>query len=79
MPQLTLFGSSQTLVVDDERGRILYTPGFVDAATAAVWFADLRQEVPWRAERRRMYDGEVDVPRLIGHFRLERNADFSRD
>nr|MDT0657376.1 alpha-ketoglutarate-dependent dioxygenase AlkB [Micromonospora sp. DSM 115978] len=34
----------------------------------------LLDEVDWRAERRRMYDGEVDVPRLLrwyaGHERL---------
>ncbi|HWU20712.1 MAG TPA: alpha-ketoglutarate-dependent dioxygenase AlkB [Nocardioides sp.] len=28
-------------------------------------FARLVQEVPWRAERRRMYDRVVDVPRLV--------------
>jgi alkylated DNA repair dioxygenase AlkB len=71
MPQLTLFDSSETLLADDERGRIAYTPRFVDAATAEGWFADLRSGVKWRVERRMMYDREVDVPRLIGHFRLD--------
>jgi alkylated DNA repair dioxygenase AlkB len=71
MSQLTLFDSSETLLADDERGRIAYTPRFIDAATAAAWFAELRREVPWRAERRMMYDREVDVPRLVGHFRLD--------
>jgi alkylated DNA repair dioxygenase AlkB len=28
-------------------------------------FATLVHEVPWRAERRQMYDREVDVPRLL--------------
>ncbi|HEX5089534.1 MAG TPA: alpha-ketoglutarate-dependent dioxygenase AlkB, partial [Nocardioides sp.] len=28
-------------------------------------FATLVREVPWRAERRQMYDREVDVPRLL--------------
>jgi alkylated DNA repair dioxygenase AlkB len=71
MPQLTLFDSSETLLADDERGRIAYTARFVDAATAEGWFAELRTGVNWRAERRMMYDREVDVPRLVGHFRLD--------
>jgi alkylated DNA repair dioxygenase AlkB len=71
MPQLDLFDSSETLLADDERGRIAYTPGFVDIATARAWFAELRTAVKWRAERRMMYEREVDVPRLIGHFRLD--------
>jgi alkylated DNA repair dioxygenase AlkB len=71
MSQRTLFDSTDALLADDERGRIVYTPGFVDAATARAWFAELRRDVPWRAERRTMYDREVDVPRLIGHFRLD--------
>jgi len=71
MPQLTLFDSSETLLADDERGRIAYTPQFVDAATAEAWFAELRSGLKWQAERRMMYDREVDVPRLIGHIRLD--------
>jgi len=71
MPQLTLFDSSETLLADDERGRIAYTPRFVDAATAEAWFTELRSGVMWRSERRMMYDREVDVPRLTGHFRVE--------
>lgn len=34
-------------------------------AGADALFAHLRAAVPWRAERRRMYDREVDVPRLL--------------
>jgi len=71
MGQLTLFDSSDTLLADDERGRIAYTPCFVDAATAEAWFAELRNAVSWRSERRMMYDREVDVPRLMGHYRLD--------
>src|SRR5688500_9795225 len=77
MSQLALFDSSETLLADDERGRIAYTPRFVDAATAAAWFAELRAGVEWRAERRMMYDREVEVPRLMGHFRLDPPADFT--
>jgi alkylated DNA repair dioxygenase AlkB len=71
MSQLPLFDSSETLLTDDERGRIAYTRGFLDAGTAAAWFAELRTGVEWRTERRLMYDREVDVPRLMGHFRLD--------
>lgn len=71
MAQLTLFESSRWIVEDDERGRITYTPRFIDAATAAAWFAELRAGVSWREMRREMYDREVDVPRLIGHCWLD--------
>jgi len=71
MAQLTLFDSSDRVLVDDERGRVAYTAGFVDVATAQSWFAELRTGVGWRSERRMMYDREVDVPRLVGHFRLD--------
>src|SRR3954449_90397 len=71
MAQLTLFDSSDRVLVDDERGRVPYTSGSVDLATAQAWFAELRAGVSWRSERRMMYDREVDVPRLIGHFRLD--------
>src|SRR5678810_282242 len=71
MPQLGLFDSTVAIVVDAGRGRVTYTPRFIDAQTAAAWFAELRRGVEWRAERRMMYDREVDVPRLVGHLRLD--------
>ncbi|HEY6212169.1 MAG TPA: alpha-ketoglutarate-dependent dioxygenase AlkB [Vicinamibacterales bacterium] len=49
----------------------MYTPRFIDAATADEWFAALRTGVNWRSERRMMYDREVDVPRLMSSFRLD--------
>jgi len=70
--QLTLFESNDTVLVDDEHGRISYTSGFTDRATAEAWFAELRTGVDWRSERRMMYDREVDVPRLMASFRLDR-------
>jgi alkylated DNA repair dioxygenase AlkB len=74
MLQPTLFDAGERTLVDDERGRIVYTPGFVDAATAQAWFAELREGARWRAERRMMYDREVDVPRLVSHYRLDAGA-----
>jgi alkylated DNA repair dioxygenase AlkB len=70
-PQLALFGATETPLADDANGRIVYTPAFVEEALAAAWFAALRDGVDWRAERRWMYDREVDVPRLTARFRLE--------
>lgn len=71
MPQLSLLEAGESVLVDDASGRIAYTPGFVSDATAEAWFAELRGgAVEWKAERRRMYDREVDVPRLTGHYHL---------
>ena len=74
MAQLTLFESTDTVLVDDARGRVSYTARFVDVATAAAWFAELRTGVSWRSERRMMYEREVDVPRLMAGFRLDEPA-----
>jgi alkylated DNA repair dioxygenase AlkB len=41
-------------------------PGWLRGADAL--FERLLRNVPWRAERRRMYDQVVDVPRLLCHF-----------
>jgi len=38
-------------------------PGWLTGADEL--FGQLRQQVPWRAERRHMYDRVVDVPRLL--------------
>jgi alkylated DNA repair dioxygenase AlkB len=71
MSQLPLFAeATDRVLVDDGRGRIVYTPDFLPAAVARAWFAEVRGAVAWEAQRRRMYDREVDVPRLVGHFRL---------
>jgi alkylated DNA repair dioxygenase AlkB len=59
------------VLTDDERGRVVYRPHFVDAETSDAWFAELRHAVNWRSMRRQMYEREVDVPRLIAHYRLD--------
>jgi alkylated DNA repair dioxygenase AlkB len=41
-------------------------PGWLTGADAL--FERLARDVPWRAERRRMYDNTVDVPRLLAHY-----------
>jgi alkylated DNA repair dioxygenase AlkB len=71
MSQLPLFAQAgETVLVDDARGRIIYTSDFLPADVARAWFEEVRGAVAWEAQRRRMYDREVDVPRLVGHFRL---------
>ena len=73
MAQLSLFDSEQAVVtlIDEGRGRVVYTPRFIDAETAVRWFDELRHGVDWHGQRRMMYDREVDVPRLLGSFRLD--------
>jgi alkylated DNA repair dioxygenase AlkB len=71
MSQLNLFDTRDVVLADDERGRITYTPRFIDPSTAASWFTELRTAVSWRAERRMMYDREVEVPRLVGSYKLD--------
>jgi len=39
--------------------------GWLDGAVADPLFDELRAAVPWRAERRTMYDRVLDVPRLV--------------
>lgn len=74
MAQLTLFESSEWTLENDERGRITYVPRFIDAATATAWFAEMRVAVSWREMQREMYDRQVSVPRLIGHYWLDPNS-----
>ena len=72
MSQLPLFASaSAAALVDDQRGRVAYTSDLVPGDVADAWFAELRESVSWQTQRRRMYDRDVDVPRLMAHFRLD--------
>ncbi|MFF6783553.1 alpha-ketoglutarate-dependent dioxygenase AlkB [Streptomyces sp. NPDC012510] len=41
-------------------------PGWLGGADAL--FTRLAEEVPWKAERRQMYEQVVDVPRLLAHY-----------
>jgi alkylated DNA repair dioxygenase AlkB len=43
-----------------------HLPGWLTGADQV--FADLVDAVPWRAERRQMYERVVDVPRLLAHY-----------
>ncbi|MFD6288179.1 alpha-ketoglutarate-dependent dioxygenase AlkB [Streptomyces sp. NPDC060205] len=44
-------------------------PGWLHGADSL--FTRLAEEVPWRAERRQMYEQVVDVPRLLAFYRAE--------
>jgi alkylated DNA repair dioxygenase AlkB len=73
MPQLSLFETTEGVLADDHLGRITYVPRLVSAEVARSWFDELRAVAPWHAERRMMYDREVDVPRLMASFPLPRH------
>ena len=71
MTQFGLFTAPLALVAG-ERGEVTYYASFLPAEVADVYFATLRDGVDWHANRRVMYEREVDVPRLTAHFPLER-------
>jgi alkylated DNA repair dioxygenase AlkB len=50
---------------------MVYIAAFVKPALARAWFASLRDGVEWQSERRRMYDRDVDVPRVVARYRLD--------
>lgn len=69
--QAVLFDSREPRVlVEDGQGGVVYQRGVIDETTAQQWFERLRDEVPWQAQRRPMYDRIVDVPRLTAAFPL---------
>ena len=71
MSQLGLFGDGRRVLFDDATGTIAYLPALIEPAVAAAWFEGLAASVEWRSERRRMYDRDVDVPRLVSGYRLD--------
>ncbi|HVT32886.1 MAG TPA: alpha-ketoglutarate-dependent dioxygenase AlkB [Rhodanobacteraceae bacterium] len=69
MTQFGLFDAPLVLV-GGERRCITYYDRFVPADDAEAAFAALRGGIDWQANRRVMYEREVDVPRLTAHFPL---------
>jgi alkylated DNA repair dioxygenase AlkB len=59
-------GSSVQRTVLDHGAWIDLRPGWIAGADAL--FGRLAESVPWRAERRHMYDRVVDVPRLLSFY-----------
>jgi alkylated DNA repair dioxygenase AlkB len=47
-----------------------YRSGWLDDDAADSLFLDLHTDIPWRAERRKMYDRVLDVPRLVSFYDL---------
>ena len=71
MTQLGLFEQGPRSLFDDATGGVLYTPNWLATEPADEVFERLRAEIDWRAERRLMYERELDVPRLLASFRLD--------
>jgi len=67
----SLFGEGPQVLLDDASGRIEYRPGVLEPARAEAWFALLHAGIPWRQQRRVMYERELDVPRLVASYALE--------
>ena len=68
--QYSLFADEAVQLVHDAEGGIRYHPACVPEEVVAGWFAALLPLVPWRSERRPMYDRIVDVPRLMASVAL---------
>ncbi len=68
--QYSLFVDEALTLVADREGGIRHHPGVVSPEQAAEWFAALLPLIPWRSERRPMYDRIVDVPRLMASLAL---------
>lgn len=68
--QYDMFGDEALVLVHDDEGGVAYHPGCVPATTAACWFDVLLPLMPWRSQRRPMYDRIVDVPRLTASVML---------
>ncbi|QBB70144.1 alpha-ketoglutarate-dependent dioxygenase AlkB [Pseudolysobacter antarcticus] len=69
--QSSLFPAETQILWDDHRGAITYHPGCIPLDLAERWFVALRDSITWADERRRMYDRDVDVPRLVARFALD--------
>ena len=65
------FDYAPITVVDGPQGTITYHPACIAPQQADAWLHALLAQVPWQAERRWMYDREVDVPRLTAHYALD--------
>jgi len=66
-----LFGAGPQRLLDDASGLIEYRPSVLPEALATVWFEALQARIPWKHQRRVMYERELDVPRLTASYRLD--------
>lgn len=71
MAQMNLFGDGAQRLLDDHSGRITLFPNVIAAEVAARWFQQLHEGIAWQTGTRRMYEREVEVPRLRANFRMD--------
>ncbi|HEY1653920.1 MAG TPA: alpha-ketoglutarate-dependent dioxygenase AlkB [Candidatus Tumulicola sp.] len=71
MAQLGFFREDRRTLLDDATGEITYRPSLIEPASATAWFEALLRDVTWQPQRRRMYDRDVDVPRMVSGYRLD--------
>lgn len=69
--QLGFFEAKSRLVLGDATGSIVYYPNMLTPEQATRVFEELMAAIPWRSERRMMYEREVDVPRLVASARID--------
>ena len=68
--QLGFFEADSRVIVDDATGSIVYYPNVIAPGDAKRVFEQLLTDIPWKSERRMMYEREVDVPRLVASTRV---------
>jgi len=70
MLQPSLFITDSLTLLKSAEGEVCYYPNVLTSDKAIRWFTHFHEHTAWQAERRQMYDREVDVPRLHAHFAL---------
>ncbi|NVJ51677.1 MAG: alpha-ketoglutarate-dependent dioxygenase AlkB [Gammaproteobacteria bacterium] len=68
MTQAELFTSTQTQLVNDESGQLIYWPNWLDAIAADEYFAALVQTVAWSQPELFLYGRRVKTPRLVAWY-----------
>lgn len=66
-----LFGAGPQRLLDDATGLVEYRGDVLSPELAQAWFEMLHANIPWRQQRRVMYERELDVPRLTASYRLD--------
>lgn len=66
--QASLFESEDRVLVDDERGSIVYCPAVIDAAASQRLFDVVFETAPWSTQTMWMYDRMVEVPRKVARY-----------
>lgn len=69
--QLGFFQADARVILGDPSGSIVYYPAALSAEQSSRAFEQLLSTIPWRSERRMMYEREVDVPRLVASARID--------